>query len=229
MSDTTRPFVIALDGPAASGKSVVGLAVAERLGFFYVDTGVLYRALTWAAQERGVDTHDASALHDLVRTVTLEVLPPSRPGRQVDVLVDGQDVTPCLREPRVDAQVSFVAADEGVRAALVPVQRAMIRPPGTIMAGRDIGTVIVPDADLKLWLTASLAERARRRAAQSGADYQDVLDGMRERDQIDSSRAAAPMVRAPDAVEVDTDTMSIEQAVHALLALAADRQTMRTA
>jgi len=211
------PFVIALDGPAASGKSTVGLGAARRLGFTYFDTGLLYRALTWLALECGVAPTDEAALVNLVDDLDVEIDPLGHVARR------GQDLTEHLRSPAVDANVSAVSAQPGVRRALVAVQRGLIRPPGLVMAGRDIGTVIVPDASLKIWLAASAAERARRRAAQTGADEATVLAQMLDRDRQDGARAVAPMARAADAVSVDTDGIGPDQVIDRIVALALAR------
>lgn len=224
----SQPFVIALDGPAASGKSTVGQQLADRLGFFYLDTGVLYRAVTWLALARGVAPHDAAGLARLARGARLAVGPPSVPdGRQLDVWADGQAVSQVIRAPEVDAHVSAVSAHAAVREALRAHQRAAIRPPGTILAGRDIGTVIVPEAPLKVWLTADPEERARRRSAQTGERIADVLAAMRARDRFDGTRAVAPMARAADAVELDTDRLSVEEVVDRLEALVRERLAHR--
>lgn len=219
-----RPFVIALDGPAASGKSTVGLGAGQRLGFFYFDTGVLYRALTWLALQQGVPVGDGAALAALARAFAVTVGPATvQDGRQVDVVADGQDLSLQVRAPAVDRNVSPVSAHAAVRGALVTAQRAAIRPPGTILAGRDIGTVIVPDAPLKIWLEASLAERARRRASQTGADARAVLAQMQERDHIDGTRAVAPMVAAEDAIVVQTDSLAVEEVIERIVQLAEAR------
>jgi cytidylate kinase len=209
-----RPFVIALDGPAASGKSSVGLGAARKLGFRYFDTGLLYRALTLLALERGVDTASADSLIALVADLNVELDPLGRVSR------GGRDISDDLRTPEVDRSVSAVARHAAVREALRPVQRTLIRPPGVVMAGRDIGTVIVPDAPLKIWLNASAEERARRRSAQTGEPLDDVLAGMRRRDELDASREVAPMARAADAVVVDTDGLSLQSVVERLVELA---------
>ena len=156
------PFVIALDGPAASGKSSVGLGTARELGYGYFDTGLLYRVLTWLALSQGVDPSDGAALAGLVDSLDIDV---DQTGR---VFRGGTDITEQLHQPAVDAAVSAVSAHAAVREAMRPAQRALIRPPGLVMAGRDIGTVIVPEAPLKIWLTASVEERARRRSRQTG-------------------------------------------------------------
>jgi cytidylate kinase len=212
-----RTFVIALDGPAASGKSSVGLGAARRLGLGYFDTGLLYRALTWLALDHGVDPSDAARLAELVDELDVEVDPSGR------VFRNGRDITDELQSPSVDAAVSAVSAHPAVRQAMGPAQRALIRPPGLVMAGRDIGTVIVPDAPLKIWLDASAEERARRRAAQTGEPYEQVLEGMRRRDQLDASREAAPMARAPDAVTLETEGQDLRSVVDRIVALARQR------
>lgn len=218
------PFVIALDGPAASGKSTVGSGVAEALGFFYFDTGVLYRALTCVALNRGIAPTDAAGLAQLARGVRFEVGQATvQDGRQLDVRADGEDVSLRIRTPAVDASVSAVSAHAAVRDALIQPQRDAVCPPGTVLAGRDIGTVIVPDAPLKIWLDASAEERARRRAAQHGDKVQEVLRAMVERDRFDSSRAVAPMVKASDAVRVRTDGVPAEEVVRQIVALARGR------
>jgi cytidylate kinase len=216
------PFVIALDGPAASGKSTVGVGVARALGLLYFDTGLLYRAVTWLALERGVPPGDAEALARLVAGLDLRVVPAG--DGQPRVLADGGDVTACLNRPEVDATISQVSAHPAVRAALRAAQRAVVQPPGVVMAGRDIGTVIVPEAPLKVWLSASPEERARRRAAQTGEDYPAVLERMRRRDRLDGARAVAPMVPAADAVEVSTDGLRPERVIDQIVALARQRQ-----
>ena len=213
----TATFVITLDGPAASGKSTVGLGAARALGLGYFDTGLLYRALTWLALARNVAPSDGEALAALISELNVSV---DALGR---VFRDDRDITPALRDASVDAAVSAVSAHPRVREAMRPAQRALIKPPGLVMAGRDIGTVIVPEAQLKIWLSASPEVRARRRADQTGADYATVLAEMRRRDQIDGSRAVAPMTRADDAVELNTDYVSPEIVVARIVALARER------
>jgi cytidylate kinase len=217
VSESATPFVIALDGPAASGKSSVGLGAACALGLGYFDTGLLYRALTWLALARGVDPNAAEALAGLVPELEIQIDPVGRVYR------DGSDITEALRQPAVNAAVSPVSAHAEVREAMRPAQRALIHPPGLVMAGRDIGTVIVPDAQLKIWLNASAEERARRRAAQTGEEYIQVLEGMRRRDQLDASREVAPMARAADAVIVETDGVSLEDVIAEIVRLARQR------
>lgn len=216
--------MIALDGPAASGKSTVGLGVARALGYLYFDTGVLYRALAWLALQSHVDASDGPALARLVEASVFDVRPPSvDDGRQVNVWVNGRDVTWEIRSPEVDAVVSRVAAQAQVREALLAPQRAAIREPGTVMAGRDIGTVIAPEAPLKVWLSASVGERARRRSAQGGLEYAAVLAELQSRDDLDQGREVAPMVKAEDAIEVDTDGSLPDMVIARIVALAIER------
>ncbi|MBV9173711.1 MAG: (d)CMP kinase [Chloroflexi bacterium] len=212
-----QAFVIALDGPAASGKSTVGLGIAERLGYTYFDTGLLYRALTWLALQEHVDPHDAHALLRLVDDLNVDI------DKAGGVSRNGADITDALRLPEVNAHVSAVSAHAPVRDALRPVQRALIRPPGLVMVGRDIGTVIVPDAPLKIWLNASVEERARRRSRQTGEDYAAVLEGMLHRDRRDGSRAVAPMARAADAIGIETDGRTPDAVIDEIVELARAR------
>lgn len=217
-----RPVVIAIDGPVASGKSTVAQLLARRLGYFYLDTGLLYRALTWKALQDRIDLSDGPALASLARRIVISIRPPSvRDGRQNDVLVDGQDVTVPIRSAEVDESVSIVAAHPEVRQALIELQRKAVRLPGTVVAGRDIGTVIFPDADLKIYLDANPEERARRRLHQQGAWSEsglvEMLRKIQERDRLDSTRASAPLQRAPDALVVDTDDVTPEQVVQQII------------
>ncbi|MGI9149455.1 MAG: (d)CMP kinase [Chloroflexota bacterium] len=211
------PFVVALDGPAAAGKSSVGLGAARQLGLGYFDTGLLYRVLTWLALAKRIAASDATALATLVDVLGVEV---DRAGR---VLRRGSDITAQLHQPEVDAAVSGVSAHAAVRDAMRPAQRALIHPPGLVVAGRDIGTVIVPEAPLKIWLTASAEERARRRAAQTGEPQDSVLEGMRRRDALDAARAVAPMTPAVDAVQIHTDGLASEAVIERVVGLARAR------
>ncbi len=216
MSDR-QVFVITLDGPAAAGKSSVGLGTARALGFRYFDTGLLYRALTWLALKRAVDSDDADALARLIPELNVDV------NAIGHVFREGLDITAELHTPAVDAAVSAVSRHAKVREAMRPAQRALIAPPGLVLAGRDIGTVIVPEAPLKIWLNASVEERARRRAAQTGEPYSHVLEGMRRRDELDASRDVAPMARAEDAVGIDTEDVDAATVVARIVALAKAR------
>jgi len=212
-----------MDGPAASGKSTVGARVAERLGYLYFDTGVMYRAVTWAALDRGIPIEDEAAITDLALRLRIEVLPPTvEDGRQYTVLADGVDITWAIREAEVDRGVSPVSAYAGVREALVAQQRRIGREGGVVMVGRDIGTVVFPEAEVKIYLDASPEERARRRyreLQQRGVatSYEEVLADLKRRDGIDSTRAVAPLRPAQDAVIVDSTLMTVEEVVARVL------------
>jgi cytidylate kinase len=213
----SRPVVVAIDGPAGAGKSTVGERLAHRLGYFYFDTGLLYRAVALRALELGIFSSDEAALGQLVRGLDIRVRPAGDgENHHYVVLVDGQDVSNAIRAPSVEASVSRVAASPAVRAGLIESQRRQIQGAGTVMAGRDIGTVVCPDADLKVFLVASPEERARRRLQQGGHGEEtlsEVLESIRRRDQLDSSRSLAPLAKAQDAIEVVTDGLSIDQVV----------------
>jgi len=213
----TKPCTIALDGPAASGKSTIGRLLAQRLGYLYFDTGVMYRAVTWAALERGVAIGDEAAVARLAESIDIQVTPPTvDDGRQYTVCADGQDITWQIRTPEVNRAVSPVSAYAGVRKAMTEQQRRIARQGPVVMAGRDIGTVVLPGADLKVYLDATPEVRARRRHLEvivrgGESDYERVLQDMIRRDRIDSTRAIAPLVPAEDAVIVDTTDLSIDQ------------------
>lgn len=216
-----RPMTIAIDGPAASGKSTVGESLAERLDYLFFDTGVMYRAVTWAALERDLSVDDEEQVTALAERLEIEVTDAeSDDGRPYTVLADGLDVTWAIRAPAVDANVSMVSTYRGVRRALVAKQRRIASNKPVVMVGRDIGTVVLPEADLKIYLDASVEERARRRWMEmeergQTADYQAVLDSMRRRDRIDSNRDISPLRAAQDAVRIDTTALGIEEVVDA--------------
>ena len=212
-----KPSIIAIDGPAASGKSTLGLRLAEALGYLFFDTGVMYRAVTWAVLRHNVDVKDEPAVTKLAETVVIDVRPPSaRDGRSSDVLVDGIDATWEIRKSEVEAYVSPVAAYPGVRKALSAQQRRIGLRGKVVMVGRDIGTVVLPEADLKIYLDASAEVRAKRRYDENvslgkPADYEAILANVRERDKIDSTRAVAPLAAAEDAVRLDSDTLNADE------------------
>src|SRR5512136_124604 len=199
------PKVIAVDAPAASGTSTLGNKLVSALGYLYFDTGVMYRAVTLLALQQGLDIANEAAITALAERAQIDVRPPSvQDGRAYDVLVDGQDITWEIRRPEVEAQVSPVSAYAGVRKALSAQQRRIGERGRVVMVGRDIGTVVLPEAELKIYLDASVEERARRRYTElSGrgepADYYMILDAMSKRDQIDSHRKVAPLRPAEDA------------------------------
>jgi cytidylate kinase len=205
--------VIAIDGPAGSGKSTVARAVATRLHLDYLDTGAMYRAVTFAAMRRGIDLDDADAVAHLAREIDLEVA-------EV-VTVDGVDATIEIRTPEVTRAVSVVAANPGVRKELVSRQREWGEAHhGGVVEGRDIGTVVFPDAELKVYLTAEDAERASRRSKELlDMHYDQVAADIARRDHVDSTRSASPLTVAADAVRLDTTGRDIDQVVESVLAL----------
>ena len=209
--------MVAIDGPSSSGKSTVGAEAARRLHYRFCDTGLLYRAVTWLALERGVAATDTQAVVPLAAEVHLLA---DAQGRLRRVEADGRDVTTEVCGAPVDRSVSAYSMVPELRAALVARQRDIAAAGGIIMAGRDIGTVILPDADLKIFLDASAEERARRRAAERGAappEAERILEEMRRRDAIDSSREVAPLRAAEDAVILKTDGMTFGQTVTAVV------------
>lgn len=222
---TPSPSIIAMDGPVASGKSTIGLRLAGHLGYLFFDTGVMYRAVTWAALDRGVDPRDEPAVTALAEGIDIDIRPPSHDdGRTSDVTADGIDITWEVRRPEVEAGVSIVAAYAGVRAALSVQQRRIGLRGRVVMVGRDIGTVILPEADLKVYLDASAEERARRRTeeilARGGqANYEEILRKVVDRDRIDSTRAVAPLRPADDAVIINTDGLDADQVFTRVLEL----------
>jgi cytidylate kinase len=218
-------MVVAIDGPAGAGKSTVARALAGDLGFTYLDSGALYRCVALAALELGggeLPKRDG-ALGDLARQATIEFdepSPGSPPGTPASVLLDGRDVSEAIRTPEVSEAASFVAADPSVRETLVAKQRALIAHGDWVAEGRDIGTVVAPDAALKVFLTADPRERARRRAAELGADVDTVLAEQTMRDQRDSTRKHSPLQAAADAVALNTSGLSIDEVVGWIAALA---------
>lgn len=208
------PRTIAIDGPAGSGKSVVGLWLARELGYAYLDTGVLYRSIALLALRHGIALSEEDALARLARSAHIDVRPPNRPddARGFSVYIEGADVTEELFSAPVNEAVSRVAAHPGVRSALLPLQRRIGQAGRVVMVGRDIGTVVLPDADLKLYLDASPEERARRRWQQEARRrrFEDVLIDVRRRDQLDSERATAPLRPADDAVVIATDDLPLD-------------------
>jgi CMP/dCMP kinase len=209
-------MVIAIDGPAGAGKSTVSRALAERLGFTYLDSGAMYRCVALAALEAAVDLDDGEVLGTLA--ASLEI------GFDGDrVVLGGRDVSEAVRTPQVTEAASRVSAHRPVRAAMVERQRALIAAGRYVAEGRDIGTVVSPDSPLKVFLTATPEERARRRAAQIGEDDAAVLAAQRERDERDESREHGALRAAEDAVEIDTTGLSLEQVVERVVALARQR------
>ncbi|RIK34734.1 MAG: (d)CMP kinase [Chloroflexi bacterium] len=239
-----RPAVVAIDGPAASGKSTVGYRLAALIDFLYFDTGALYRAVTWAALEWGIPVEEESAVGALASAIRIDILAPQvneRDGRHITVLADGRDVTWFIRTPQVDQNVSAVAAYAAVRSALSHQQRRIGQhygaglgdKPGIVMVGRDIGTVVMPNAPLKIYLDASVEERARRRYQEQQARgehvvYEELLADLVRRDRFDSERAHSPLRPAADAVIIDTSQLSPDEVVLQIVKAAAHRYQSQT-
>lgn len=221
---------IAIDGPAASGKSTLGRLLAQELGYLYFDTGAMYRALTLAALDAEIDPYDEARLTELARSASIDIRPPSETdGRMCDVLLDGEDVTWEIRSPEVEAHVSRVSAYPGVRVAMGRRQREIGLRGKVVMVGRDIGTVILPEADVKIYLVATVEERSRRRLAEEQSrgvesDYPQVLSAMKARDEFDSSREHAPLRPAPDAVELDSTCLSVDATLRRALEIVAEAE-----
>lgn len=219
MASGNRPAkkpVVALDGPSGAGKSTVSRAVTARMGLLYLDTGALYRGIGWKALETGVDPEDADAMARLCAGVDITLLPDPKGGSHV--LVDGTDVTPLIRTPKVSLAAAAVSRHPVVRERLLALQRNMGAQGGVLLDGRDIGTVVFPDAEVKIFLTASPGERARRRHEElkkRGADvsYEETLADVEARDEADRTRPVSPLKQAADAELVDSTDLSFEQVV----------------
>lgn len=219
-----RPPNIAIDGPAGSGKTTVARLLARRRGLVYLDTGAMYRALTWKALQEGILPGDEEALGRLARRLHLRIVPDADHPLGFRLEVDGQDITPVLHSPEVDARVAEVARHPRVREEMVRRQQQLARGGGVVMVGRDIGTVVLPGAALKVYLTAALEERARRRCRdlrRAGKDtrLEVVQRDLERRDRTDRTRRHSPLVRAPDARELDTTAMDPEEVVDRIEAM----------
>lgn len=229
MTDHDHRRVIAIDGPAAAGKSTVARCLADQLGIMLFDTGALYRAVTLAALRGEIDLADETALAQLAIDSHIDLRPASvEDDRLADVILDGEDVTWEIRSPAVDANVSRVAAYPAVRDALLAVQRNIADGSEVVMVGRDIGTIVTPRAGTKIYLDASVEERARRRYQDLrkqgvGTDFLSVMEDLRERDYKDSSRATAPLRAASDAVRIVTDGLSVDEIVLSIERLVRER------
>ncbi|MGD2050784.1 MAG: (d)CMP kinase [Chloroflexota bacterium] len=219
-------LVIAIDGPAASGKTTVGRMLADHLDYLFLDTGCMYRAVTLAVLRRGIDIDDEAAVVKLANTIELDILPPSEKDdrRLYSVLLDGEDVTWDIRTREVDLNVSQVSAYRGVRENLVGRQRKIASRGNVVVVGRDIGTVVLPDAPLKFYIIASTEERAYRRWLEQqkrdrSSSYEKILADMIRRDRIDGNRVHSPMRAAEDAIIVDTTNLTPEQVLEQILSL----------
>lgn len=214
---TSPPSIITLDGPAASGKSTIGRKLADSLGYLFFDTGIMYRAVTWIALQYDLNLQDEDAITQMAQTAQIDIRTASKDdGRACDVLIADKDVTWDMRSGDVESNVSVVSAYAGVRKALSDQQRKIGLRGKVVMVGRDIGTVVLPEADLKIYLDASAKERAKRRydetiARGEKANYEEMLKKMIERDHLDSTRAVAPLRPADDAVIINTDSLSADQ------------------
>jgi cytidylate kinase len=223
--NSTNRLIIAIDGPVGSGKSSVARRVAELLGYTYLDSGAMYRAVAWKALRDGVSLDSPEKLEDLARQTRIDL---ERTDGALHVLVDGEDVTASIRSAPVSQAASRAAAVPGVRVVLVDEQRRAGAPGGVVMEGRDIGTVVFPDAGLKIFLEASPEVRAERRRQEHLAkgevfDLPQMLNEVRQRDRRDRERAVSPLVRADDAVLVDNTAMDVEETARLIVLLARDR------
>ena len=208
--------VVAIDGPAAAGKSRVSKAVSKILGYTYIDTGAMYRAFTSYVLDKGVDPKNEEECVKLIPEVSITLYPDGK------VICSGKDVTKVIREPLVSGNVSYIASYKDIRLALVKLQRKMASEQSVVMDGRDIGTYVLPNADVKIFMIASDKQRADRRYKENlekgiACTYQDIVDDIKKRDKIDSSRAFAPLKAAEDSVKLDTSELSIEESIQAVL------------
>lgn len=216
------PKTIAVDGPASSGKSSISYAIAQQLNYVFVDTGAFYRAITVLTLEQHIDPANTEQITQIAQQAQLDITAETAAdGRQYTVFANGRDITPQLNSPAVDANVSAISAIAGVRAALLDAQRQIAERRAVIMAGRDIGTVVLPNADLKIYITASLEKRAQRRCQQRNTagettDLEMIREGLRQRDALDSGRDVAPLLKAADAIALDTSDMTFDEAVQAM-------------
>lgn len=219
------PKIIAIDGPAASGKSTIGTLIANQLGYICLDTGIMYRAVAFQALKEGINVFDEEAVSELSERIKIDILPSQdEDNRQFTVLIEGEDHTWDIRTPDVNRVVSEVSVYPRVRTAMTDLQRKIGEKGNIVMIGRDIGTVVLPNADLKIYLDASVEVRAQRRYIEDlsrgkKVSFEAVLDSLRHRDQIDSGRAVAPLKPADDAIIVDSDKMTVYEVVEHVLGL----------
>ena len=222
-----KSFVVAIDGPAASGKSTVAYLLARKLGFTYMDTGAMYRALTWKALNTGIDLDDEKSLSQMAENIRIDISSrESYPG--INVYVDDKEVSSLIRTPQINRWVSIVSRVPGVRKAMVELQRNIARNKSVVAEGRDIGTVVFPQADVKIFLVASLEERAKRRWKELqekgiSCKIEEIREELHLRDKIDSEREIAPLRKAPDALLVDNTDLDITQTLEKLLGIVKSR------
>jgi cytidylate kinase len=214
-----RKLIIAIDGPAGSGKSTTAKLVAQKLGYLYIDTGAMYRALTLKVIELGIDPSDEEEIIRVARDTKIELF---YENGDLRVLLDGRDVTEKIRSPEVTSLVSVVSAHPKVRDEMVKKQRELGKNGGVVMDGRDIGTVVFPDADLKIFMNADVKERAKRRQKEMKAqgfdvDIDEIIKEIEERDRLDSTREVGPLKKADDAFEIDTTNLTIDEQVEIVL------------
>jgi len=220
-----RRIKIAIDGPAASGKSTTARAVARRLGYLYIDSGAMYRVVTLAALRKGIPTTDMKRVAELAKDIDINF---RHLNSELRVYLNEEDVTEDIRTARVNSEINPVAANPAVREILVQKQRKLGEKGGVVMDGRDIGTVVLPDAELKIFMVASAEERARRRFKElqergEKISYEDVLQEIQTRDRADTSREVGPLKKATDAVKIDTTALSIPEQVELIYNLALER------
>jgi cytidylate kinase len=225
MEGNLKPQLIAIDGPVAVGKSSVGSLLAKRLGYIFFDTGMIYRAFTWKILKSGISAEDKERVCELTTATEFDFVP-SKEG-VLSVFIDGEDVSSKLLRPEIEALVALIAKVAEVRQAMVAEQRKLAQRVKVVMAGRDIGTVVLPWAGLKIFLTASTEERARRRHREllrrgEDSSLEMVLDDLKKRDEMDINRTISPLRPAEDAVIINTEDLSLEQVVDKICTLAAD-------
>lgn len=219
------PRIITIDGPAASGKTTIGTLVANKIGYMCLDTGIMYRAVAFQALKEGIEIADGASVTGLAERIEIDILPASsQDGRQFDVIINGEDHTWDIRTSAVNAVVSEVSVYPGVRQAMTVQQRKIAEKGKIVMLGRDIGTVVLPDADLKIYLDASVEVRAQRRYIEDlshGKDVclEEVISSLRHRDELDSGRAIAPLKAADDAIIIDSDQMTVYEVVEYVMGL----------
>jgi cytidylate kinase len=227
LDQSPKKLVIAIDGPAGAGKSTVAREVAARLGYLHIDSGAMYRALTVKILRLGIDIYDAELVMELAEHTVVDLLP-NEGGQENRVILDGVDITDQIREPAVSAAVPVVSTYPKVRSGLLAQQRLLAARGGVVMDGRDIGTVVLPDADVKVFLTATLTERAVRRQREMaargvGSNPESVIAEIAARDTADSSRAISPLVQAADAVLIDTTQIPIQDVVEHLISICSQK------